>query len=68
MKKWLSVVAIVVLSLALVVGVACGGDEDEEEGVKEVKFGIGLPLSGFMGAVLGIPTQQGFELVKLSPT
>jgi hypothetical protein len=37
-KKWLSVAAIVALCLALVIGVACGGGE-EEEGVKEVKFG-----------------------------
>ena len=64
MKRWLSLAAIVVLCLALVVSVACGGDEDEEEGVKEVKFGIGAPLSGLMGAVLGIPTQQGFELAN----
>ena len=65
MKKWLSVVAIVVLSLALVIGVACGGGEEEdEEGVKEVKFGVGAPLSGIMGAVLGVPTQQGFELAN----
>ena len=64
MKRWLSVVAIVVLSLAMVVGVACGGDEDEEARVKEVKWGIGAPLSGLMGAILGIPTQQGFELAN----
>ena len=61
MKKWLSVVAIVILSLALVVGVACGGGEDEEE-VKEVKFGVGIPLSGIYGAVIGIPQRQGYEL------
>jgi branched-chain amino acid transport system substrate-binding protein len=64
LKKWLSVAAIVVLSLALIVGVACGGGEDEEEGVKEVKFGVGAPLSGIMGAILGVPTQQGFELAN----
>jgi len=64
MKKWLPVVAIVVLSLAMLVGVACGGGEDEEGEVKEVKFGIGAPLSGIMGAILGVPTQQGFELAS----
>jgi len=31
MKKWLSVAAVVVLCLALVIGVACGGDGGEEE-------------------------------------
>ena len=61
MKKWLPLTAIVVLCLALVVGVACGGEE-EEEGVKEVKFGFGLPLSGIYGAALGIPAKQGLEL------
>jgi branched-chain amino acid transport system substrate-binding protein len=63
MKKWLSVVAVVVLCLALVIGVACGGGGGEDEvGVKEVKFGAGLPLSGIYGAVLGIPQRQGYEL------
>jgi branched-chain amino acid transport system substrate-binding protein len=61
LKKWLLVVANVVLCLALVAGVACGGGE-EEEGVKEVKFGVGIPLSGIYGAVLGIPQRQGYEL------
>jgi hypothetical protein len=35
MKKWLSVVAVMVFCLGLVIGVACGGEE-EEGGVKEV--------------------------------
>jgi branched-chain amino acid transport system substrate-binding protein len=63
MNKWLSVAAIVVLGLALVIGVACGGGGgEEEEGVKEVKFGLGLPLSGVSGAVIGLPAKQGIEL------
>jgi len=61
MKKWLLVVANVVLSLALVVGVACGGGGGEE-GVKEVKLGIGAPLKGIYGKFIGIPSKQGFEL------
>ena len=64
MKQWLSLAAIVVLCLSLIVGVACGGEEEEEEGVKEVKFGIGLPLSGLYGAVIGIPARQGFEIAN----
>jgi len=63
MKKWLSIAAIAVLALAMVVGVACGGGEDED-GVKEIKLGIGAPLSGIMGAILGVPIQQGFELAN----
>ncbi len=62
MKKWLSVAAIVVLCLALVIGIACGGEE--EEGVKEVKFGIGLPLSGLYGTLVGIPAMNAFELAN----
>jgi len=62
-KKWLSVAAVMLLCLALVIGVACGGGEDEE-GVKEVKFGMGLPLSGVYGAVIGIPSKQGLELAN----
>jgi len=60
-KKWLPLAAIIVLCLAPVVSFACGGEE-EEEGVKEVKFGFGLPLSGIYGAALGIPAKQGLEL------
>jgi len=61
MKKWLSVVMIGVLCLALVIGVACGGGE-KEEGVKEVKFGLAGPLSGILGAVIGTPVKQALEL------
>ncbi len=63
MKKWLSVVAIVVLCLALSIGVACGEGEDEE-GVKEVKFGNALPLSGIYGAVVGLPAMHAWELIN----
>ena len=62
MKNWLSVAAIVVFCLALVIGIACKGGE--EEGVKEVKLGIGLPLSGFYGTVVGIPAMNAFELAN----
>ena len=63
MNKWLSLVAIVVLCLSLVVGVACGGgEEEEEEGVTEIKLGLGTPLSGLMGALIGLPSKKGMEL------
>jgi len=61
MKKWLYLAASVVLCLALVIGVACGGGE-EEEGVTEIKLGHAAPLSGIMGAVAGIPGKTGIEL------
>jgi branched-chain amino acid transport system substrate-binding protein len=64
MKKWLSLAAIVVLSLALVIGVACGGGGDKVEGVKEVKYGVGLPLTGLYGPGLGMPAQQALELAN----
>jgi FKBP-type peptidyl-prolyl cis-trans isomerase 2 len=38
MKKWLSVLAIAILGLALVIGVACGGGE-EKEGTAQAKDG-----------------------------
>ena len=63
MKKWLSIAAVVVLCLAVVVGTACG-DEEEEVGVKEVKLGIGTPLSGLYGTVMGIPAKQGYEIAN----
>jgi len=63
MKKWLSLVAIVVLGLVLVIGAACGeGGEEEEEGVTELKYGIGLPLVGAYGAAVGLPTKYAFQL------
>ncbi len=62
MKKWVSVTAIVILCLALLIGVACGDEEEEVEGVKEVKLGCGLPLSGVSGAIIGLPAKQGIEL------
>ena len=62
MKRWLSLVAIVVLCLSLVVGVACGGGEEEEEGITEIKIGLGLPLTGLAGAFVGTPSVHGFEL------
>jgi ABC-type branched-subunit amino acid transport system substrate-binding protein len=62
MKRWLSFVAIVVLGLALVIGAACGGGEEEEEGVTELKFGIGLPLTGAYGAAVGLPCKYGYSM------
>jgi ABC-type branched-subunit amino acid transport system substrate-binding protein len=59
MKKWSSVVAIVILCLALVIGAACG---EEEEEIREVKFGFAAPLSGILGAFVGLPAEQGIEL------
>jgi len=63
MGKRLSVAAIVVLCLALVIGVACGGGETEQEGVTEIEVGSGLPLSGIYGAFIGVPAKQAYELV-----
>ena len=60
--RWLLGVASVVMCLALLAGVACGGGAGKEEGVKEVKLGVGLPLSGIYGAFIGIPVKQGLEL------
>jgi hypothetical protein len=62
MKKWFSIAAVVVLCLALVIGAACGGGKEKEEGVTELKFGIGLPLSGITGAIVGIPCKHALEL------
>ena len=64
MKRWLLVVANVVLCLALVAGVACGGGggDEKEDGVKEVKLGVAVPLGGIYGKFIGIPSKQGFEV------
>ena len=65
MKKWLSLAAGVVLCLALVIGAACGGGgegEEEEEGLRELKWGIGIPLTGSVGAAVGIAADHAFHL------
>jgi len=64
MKKWLSLVAVVVLCLALVVGVACGGGGEDEEEVKGIKYGVGLPLSGIFGAAAGLPAVHASEVAR----
>ena len=63
MKKWSSAVAIAILCLALVIGVACGGGEAAKE-VKEVKFGFAAPLSSMLGYFVGLPAKQGIELAS----
>ena len=63
MKRWPSIAALVVLCLALLIGIACGGGEDEE-GVKKLKFGIGLPLTGVYAGFAGLPAKYGFELAN----
>jgi branched-chain amino acid transport system substrate-binding protein len=62
MKKWLLVTAFMVLCLALVVGAACGGEEEEDEGVTELKIGVGLPLTGVWGAMVGVPARDAWDL------
>ena len=52
-----------VLCLSLVLGIACSGEGDEE-GVKKVKFGIGLPLTGAYAGFAGLPAKYGFELAR----
>ena len=63
MKRWLSFVGIVVLALALVIGAACGGggEDGEEEGVTEIKMGVGLPMVGAYGALVGMPAKYAFS-------
>lgn len=64
MKRWLSLAAVVVLCLALVIGVACGDEEEEREGVKEVKLGIGHPTGGIYYHLAGVLNERGFELAN----
>ena len=61
MRTWFSVMAVVVLCLALVIGVACGGGKEKEGGVTKIKYGFGLPMSGLAGALVGIPAVHGYE-------
>jgi branched-chain amino acid transport system substrate-binding protein len=63
MKKWLSVAALVLLCLAPVISAACGGEEEEgEEGVTELKWGVGLPMVGYYGAIVGVPAKYAWSL------
>ena len=61
MKRWLSAAAVVVLSLALVIGIACGGEGDEEPGVTVLKYGCGAPITGAYGSV-GLATMHCMEM------
>jgi hypothetical protein len=38
--------------------------EGEEAGVKKLKFGIGLPLTGAYAAFAGLPAKYGFEFAN----
>ena len=60
------VVIFALLAILLLSTLACGGggEGEDEGGVNEVKLGIGAPLIGVFGAVIGIATQQGFELAN----
>ena len=49
------------LSILLLSTSACGGD-GEEEGVKELKMGVGLPMTGLYGTVVGVPAKYAWEL------
>jgi ABC-type branched-subunit amino acid transport system substrate-binding protein len=56
------VIIFALLAILLLSTLACGGGEEEEERVTEIRFGLGLPLSGLFGAAVGIPSKQAFEL------
>jgi ABC-type branched-subunit amino acid transport system substrate-binding protein len=60
-KRWSSIAAVVALCLALVIGAACGGGEEE---VKRVKLGFAAPMSGMLGAFVGLPARQGINLAS----
>ena len=56
-------IVLTLLAVLLLSTFACGGG-DKDEGAREVKLGIGLPLGGLYGAALGIPAKQGLELAN----
>lgn len=59
MKRWFVVAAVAGLCLALAFSAACGGKG--KPAVEEVKIGFGLPLSGIMGNICGLPAKIGIE-------
>ncbi len=63
MQRWLTAAGVVVLSLALVIGIACGGGDEEEGGVTVLKYGIGAPITGAYGSV-GLGTMHCMEMAS----
>jgi branched-chain amino acid transport system substrate-binding protein len=61
MKKRLLVTVFIVLSLILLSSGAFACKGEQAGGVKEVKFGVGLPLTGLMALICGVPAEYGFE-------
>jgi ABC-type branched-subunit amino acid transport system substrate-binding protein len=58
------VVIFALLAILLLSTLACGGGgEGDDDGVTEVKIGLGLPLSGLMGAYVGVPAKQSYDLM-----
>ena len=58
------VVIFALLAILILSTLACGGGgEGDDDGVTEVKIGIGLPLSGLMGAFVGVPAKQSYDLM-----
>jgi ABC-type branched-subunit amino acid transport system substrate-binding protein len=60
------IVIFVLLAILILSTLACGGGgegEGDDDGVTEIKIGLGLPLSGMMGAYIGGPAKQAYELM-----
>jgi ABC-type branched-subunit amino acid transport system substrate-binding protein len=60
------VIIFTLLAILILSTLACGGGGDgdgDDDGVTEIKIGMGLPLSGWMGAYVGLPAKQAYELM-----
>ena len=58
------VVIFALLAILILSTLACGGGgEGDDDGVTEVKIGLGLPLSGLMGAYVGAPAKQAYDMM-----
>jgi ABC-type branched-subunit amino acid transport system substrate-binding protein len=55
-------IVLTLLAILLLSTFTCGGEGEEEEGITQLKFGIGLPLTGLAGTVVGIPAKYSFEM------